>query len=75
MDYSAYQTLRIAYTGADGAVLDVQMRADVGRGNGKLPTAGHGSPRIAEIWRDAQRDSARARGVVARRWYGFFGRR
>ena len=57
MDYSAYQTLRIAYAGADGAVLDVQMRADVAGGNGKLPTAGHvGHRELSEIWRDAQRD-------------------
>ena len=66
MDYSAYQTLRIAYTGADGAVLDVQMRADVAGGNGKLPTAGHvGHRELSEIWRDAQRDP-QVRAVLLR---------
>ncbi len=66
MDYSAYQTLRIAYTGADGAVLDVQMRADVAGGNGKLPTAGHvGHRELSEMWRDAQRDP-QVRAVLLR---------
>lgn len=66
MEYSAYQTLRIAYTGADGAVLDVQMRADVAGGNGKLPTAGHvGHRELSEIWRDAQRDP-QVRAVLLR---------
>jgi len=66
MDYSAYRTLRIAYTGADGAVLDVQMRADVAGGNGKLPTAGHvGHRELSEIWRDAQRDP-QVRAVLLR---------
>ena len=66
MDYSAYQTLRIAYAGADGAVLDVQMRADVAGGNGKLPTAGHvGHRELSEIWRDAQRDP-QVRAVLLR---------
>ena len=66
MDYSAYQTLRIAYTGVNGAVLDVQMRADVAGGNGKLPTAGHvGHRELSEIWRDAQRDP-QVRAVLLR---------
>jgi enoyl-CoA hydratase len=36
MDYARYQTLAITRRGANGAVLDIQMRA----ANGKLPTAG-----------------------------------
>jgi enoyl-CoA hydratase len=66
MDYSAYQTLRIAYTGSHGNVLDVQMRADAHGGNGKLPTAGHvGHRELSDIWRDAQRDP-RVRAVLLR---------
>jgi enoyl-CoA hydratase len=62
MDYSHYQTLAITRRGADGAVLDVQMRAL----NGKLPTAGHdGHRELAQIWRDAGADET-ARCVVLR---------
>ena len=49
MDYTRYQTLAITRRGANGTVLDIQMRA----ANGKLPTAGHdGHRELAEIWRD-----------------------
>ena len=46
VDYGRYQTLNITRRGAQGAVLDVQMKAR----NGKLPTAGHdGHAELTEI--------------------------
>ena len=62
VDYGRYQTLNITRRGAQGAVLDVQMKAR----NGKLPTAGHdGHAELTEIWRDIGRDET-VRAAVLR---------
>ena len=51
IDYSRYQTMHITRRGQDGAVIDLQMKAQ----NGKLPTAGHeGHWELSEIWRDIE---------------------
>ena len=62
IDYSRYQTLHITRRGQDGAVIDLQMKAQ----NGKLPTAGHdGHWELSEIWRDIDKDDT-VRAVVLR---------
>jgi len=68
MDYSRYQTLSITRRGADGAVLDIQMRAR----NGKLPTAAHeGHRELADIWRDVDRDPDTRVAVIRGEGKGF----
>ena len=70
MDYTRYQTLAIARRGANGAVLDIQMRA----ANGKLPTAGHdGHRELAEIWRDVSADDTVRCAVLRGEGQGFSG--
>jgi enoyl-CoA hydratase len=70
MDYSRYRTLAVTRRGAQGAVLDIQMRA----ANGKLPTAGHdGHRELAEIWRDVSADDAVKCAVLRGEGMGFSG--
>lgn len=70
IDYSRYQTLSITRRGADGCVLDLQMKADGGR----LPTAGHAGHReLAEIWRDVERDESVRVAVLRGDGLGFSG--
>ena len=70
MDYTRYQTLSITRRGTDGAVLDIQMRAQ----NGKLPTAGHeGHRELAEIWRDVAADGSVRCAVLRGEGMGFSG--
>ena len=70
MDYTRYQTLSITRRGAEGAVLDIQMRAQ----NGKLPTAGHeGHRELAEIWRDVAADASVRCAVLRGEGLGFSG--
>ena len=70
MDYTRYQTLAITRRGANGAVLDIQMRA----ANGKLPTAGHdGHRELAEIWRDVSADDTVRCAVLRGEGLGFSG--
>ena len=70
MDYTRYQTLSITRRGAEGAVLDIQMRAQ----NGKLPTAGHeGHRELAEIWRDVDADDSVRCAVLRGEGLGFSG--
>lgn len=70
MDYTRYQTLAITRRGANGAVLDIQMRA----ANGKLPTAGHdGHRELAEIWRDVSADDTVRCAVLRGEGQGFSG--
>jgi enoyl-CoA hydratase len=70
MDYSAYQTLAITRRGAQGAVLDIQMRAK----NGKLPTAGHdGHRELAQVWRDVGDDDSVKCAVLRGEGMGFSG--
>lgn len=70
MDYSIYQTLAITRRGAQGAVLDIQMRAR----NGKLPTAGHeGHRELAQIWRDVSADDSVRCAVLRGEGQGFSG--
>ena len=70
MDYTRYQTLSITRRGAQGAVLDIQMRAQ----NGKLPTAGHqGHRELAEIWRDVAADDSVRCAVLRGEGLGFSG--
>ena len=70
MDYTRYQTLSITRRGAEGAVLDIQMRAL----NGKLPTAGHeGHRELAEIWRDVAADDSVRCAVLRGEGLGFSG--
>mgnify|MGYP003586408128 FL=1 len=70
MDYTRYQTLSITRRGAEGAVLDIQMRAQ----NGKLPTAGHeGHRELAEIWRDVAADDSVRCAVLRGEGLGFSG--
>jgi enoyl-CoA hydratase len=69
-DYSAYQTLNITRRGADGYVLDIQMRAI----NGKLPTADRiGHSELTEIWRDVSRDDSVKVAVLRGEGLGFSG--
>ena len=70
MDYSRYQTLSITRRGAQGAVLDIQMRAM----NGKLPTADHdGHRELTEIWRDLNADDSVRVAVLRGEGMGFSG--
>jgi enoyl-CoA hydratase len=70
MDYTRYQTLAITRRGANGAVLDIQMRAK----NGKLPTAGHdGHRELTEIWRDVGADDGVRCAVLRGEGLGFSG--
>ena len=70
MEYSRYQTLSITRRGPEGAVLDIQMRAQ----NGKLPTAGHeGHRELAEIWRDVAADDSVRCAVLRGEGLGFSG--
>ena len=70
LDYTRYQTLSITRRGTDGAVLDIQMRAQ----NGKLPTAGHeGHRELAEIWRDVAADDSVRCAVLRGEGLGFSG--
>ncbi|MDI9331389.1 MAG: enoyl-CoA hydratase/isomerase family protein [Alphaproteobacteria bacterium] len=70
MDYGRYQTLNIERRGAQGAVLDVQMKAR----NGKLPTAGHdGHNELTEIWRDIGHDDSVRVAVLRGEGMGFSG--
>ena len=70
IDYTRYQTLNIARRGAQGAVLDIQMKA----ANGKLPTAGHAGHReLAEIWRDVGADDSVRCAVLRGEGQGFSG--
>jgi enoyl-CoA hydratase len=70
MDYARYQTLAITRRGANGTVLDIQMRA----ANGKLPTAGHdGHRELAEIWRDVSADDSVRCAVLRGEGLGFSG--
>ncbi|MEY2622139.1 MAG: hypothetical protein RIT26_1959 [Pseudomonadota bacterium] len=70
VDYSRYETLRIERRGAEGRVLDVQMKAS----NGKLPTAGHeGHNELTEIWRDIGRDDSVRVAVLRGEGQGFSG--
>ena len=70
MDYTRYQTLSITRRGAEGAVLDIQMRAQ----NGKLPTAGHdGHWELSEIWRDIDKDDSVRCAVLRGEGMGFSG--
>jgi enoyl-CoA hydratase len=70
IDYTLYQTLNITRRGVDGAVLDIQMRAQ----NGKLPTAGHaGHSELTEIWRDVGADDSVKVAVLRGEGLGFSG--
>ena len=70
VDYGRYQTLNITRRGAQGAVMDVQMKAR----NGKLPTAGHdGHAELTEIWRDIGRDETVRVAVLRGEGLGFSG--
>ncbi len=70
MDYTRYQTLAITHRGANGDVLDIQMRA----GNGKLPTAGHdGHRELSLIWRDVAADDSVRCAVLRGEGRGFSG--
>jgi enoyl-CoA hydratase len=70
VDYSPYQTLNITRRGAEGCVLDIQMKAT----NGKLPTAGHaGHSELTEIWRDVSRDDSVKVAVLRGEGQGFSG--
>jgi len=70
MDYSRYTTLAITRRGANGAVLDIRMRA----ANGKLPTAGHdGHRELAQIWRDVNDDESVRCAVLRGEGLGFSG--
>ena len=70
MDYSRYSTLAITRRGANGAVLDIQMRAK----NGKLPTAGHdGHRELTQIWRDVNDDDSVRCAVLRGEGLGFSG--
>jgi enoyl-CoA hydratase len=70
IDYTAYQTLNITRRGVDGAVLDIQMKAQ----NGKLPTAGHaGHSELTEIWRDVGADDSVKVAVLRGEGLGFSG--
>jgi enoyl-CoA hydratase len=70
VDYGRYQTLNITRRGAQGVVLDVQMKAR----NGKLPTAGHdGHAELTEIWRDIGRDETVRVAVLRGEGLGFSG--
>jgi enoyl-CoA hydratase len=70
IDYTAYQTLNITRRGVDGAVLDIQMKAQ----NGKLPTAGHaGHSELTEIWRDVGADESVKVAVLRGEGLGFSG--
>ena len=70
VDYGRYQTLNITHRGAQGAVIDVQMKAR----NGKLPTAGHdGHAELTEIWRDIGRDETVRVAVLRGEGLGFSG--
>ncbi len=70
MDYQHYQTLAITRRGADGAVLDIQMRAK----NGKLPTSGpDGHRELAGIWRDVADDDSVRCAVLRGEGMGFSG--
>ena len=74
VDYGRYQTLNINRRGADGTVLDIQMKAGGPGGNGKLPTAGHeGHWELAEIWRDVSRDDSVRCAVLRGEGLGFSG--
>jgi len=69
-DYTRYTTLSISRRGAEGQVLDIQMRAL----NGKLPTAGHAGHReLAEIWRDVSADESVRVAVLRGEANGFSG--
>ena len=73
-DYTRYKTLRITRRGPNDSVLDIQMRADVAGGNGKLPTAGHdGHWELAEIWRDVGADDSVRCAVLRGDSMGFSG--
>ncbi len=73
-DYTRYKTLRITRRGPNDSVLDIQMRADVAGGNGKLPTAGHdGHWELAEIWRDVGADDLVRCAVLRGDGIGFSG--
>ena len=73
-DYTRYKTLRITRRGPNDSVLDIQMRADVAGGNGKLPTAGHdGHWELAEIWRDVGADDSVRCAVLRGDGIGFSG--
>lgn len=70
IDYTRYQTLRIARRGPADSVLDIQMVA----ANGKLPTAGHAGHReLAEIWRDVGADDTVRCAVLRGEGQGFSG--
>ncbi len=70
IDYTLYQTLNITRRGVDGAVLDIQMKAQ----NGKLPTAGHaGHSELTEIWRDVGADDSVKVAVLRGEGLGFSG--
>ena len=70
IDYSRYQTLNITRRGPDGAVIDLQMKAQ----NGKLPTAGHdGHWELSEIWRDIDKDDSVRCAVLRGEGMGFSG--
>jgi len=74
MDYSRYKTFNITRRGPDGAVLDLQMRADGPGGNGKLPTSGHdGHWELSEIWRDIAADDSVRCAVLRGDGLGFSG--
>jgi enoyl-CoA hydratase len=69
-DYARYTTLAITRRGADGRVLDIQMRA----ANGKLPTAGHeGHRELAGIWREVAADETVRCAVLRGEGLGFSG--
>jgi enoyl-CoA hydratase len=69
-DYQRYETLNITRRGADGAVLDIQMRAL----NGKLPTAGHvGHSELCGVWRDVSDDDSVRCAVLRGEGAGFSG--
>ncbi len=70
IDYTLYQTLNISRRGVNGAVLDIQMKAQ----NGKLPTAGHaGHSELTEIWRDVGADDTVKVAVLRGEGLGFSG--
>ncbi|MEJ6021554.1 enoyl-CoA hydratase/isomerase family protein [Ramlibacter sp. PS4R-6] len=70
IDPSRYATLALTRRGADGAVLDIQMRAK----NGKLPTAGHdGHRELAQVWRDVNDDDSVRCAVLRGEGLGFSG--
>lgn len=70
VDYGRYRTLHITRRGAQGHVLDIQMKAL----NGKLPTAGHdGHRELAEIWRDVADDDSVRCAVLRGDGAGFSG--